>query len=81
MKYIFKYRRKLFWKSVTVVGHSYNRDLDRVSLLLENGGIREVPQWSKCECKLGVDWVLAKKKAMEKESGQTIHIDRDMSAK
>lgn len=79
MKYKFKFRRRLFFRSIIVVGHGFNQNLDRMMLYLPDGGIREIHEWSKCDCKLGIDWVLAKQKDMEEKSAQSIAINRDLA--
>jgi hypothetical protein len=81
MKYKLKYRRGFFWKKATVVGHGYNKDMDRLTLYFENGGLSEIPEWSKCECYLGADWALAAKKKMEEKAGQSIVVNRNLNAK
>lgn len=80
MTYKFRYKSRLFYRSVTVVGHQYNKELDRMSLLLPDGGILEIAQWCCYDCKLGQDWVLALKKDMESKAGQPIAINRDLNA-
>lgn len=75
MKYLFCYRRKWFWKKITVVGHGYEQSQDKMILYFENGGLQEICEWSKCEIKLGPDWVLAKKKMMEMESGVDVKLN------
>lgn len=72
MTYRFRYKKWFFWRSLKVVGNSYNRDLDRMYLYFPDGGIRELSGWSKYDCKLGQDWVLAVKKDMESKAGQPI---------
>lgn len=81
MTYKFRFKNRLLFKSVSVIGHGLNRELDRMALYLPNGGVREIANWSKYDCKLGTDWVLAVKKNMEQKSGQTVNIDRDLNAK
>lgn len=81
MTYKFSYKLYgLLFKSVTVLGHGYNKELDRMTLYLPNGGIKEIANWSAHDCMLGSDWVLAMKKEMEAKSGQPIVIDRDVNA-
>lgn len=81
MKYKFNYKRKFFWRSVEVVGHSLERSQDgtynsnRMVLYYENGGIEVLPNWSQCSLRLGVDWVLAQKEAMEKEAGGPVKLN------
>lgn len=81
MTYKFKYKRRLFFRSFKVIGHSYNKELDRMALHFQNGSIRELPKWSACECLLGSDWALAVKEEMERKSGQEIIVHRDLDAK
>ena len=44
-------------------------------LFFEDGSIREIAEWKKCEIKLGIDWVLARKKAMEAETGVDVKLN------
>lgn len=74
MMYVFKFRRRWLWKSVTVQGHNYDPGQDKMCLFLPNGAVREVANWKQCEVALGVDWVLAQKKSLEEQTGQTIAI-------
>jgi hypothetical protein len=75
MKYKFKYKKGFFWKSVTVTGHQTIKEMDRMDLIKEDGSIISLSQWSKYDLKLGQDWVLAVKKTMEKEAGQSIGLE------
>lgn len=70
--YKFKYRRKFFWTSFQVTGHDYNKELNKMILYFEDGGIREICQWHLCEVKLGIDWLAVRKKQMEVAAGQAI---------
>ena len=72
MKYVFKFKRWFFWKKIKVSGHMHVPEQDKMVIFFEDGGIREIKQWKKCEISLGVDWVLAQKKMKEKEIGQPI---------
>lgn len=72
MEYVFKYRRRVFWSSVKVIGHNYDQPQNKMVLFLPDGSIREIANWSQCEASLGTDWVLARKKQLEQQSGQTI---------
>lgn len=74
MKYKVKIKRYLFWKTFTVIGHSYDKDCNRMDFYLEDGGIISYGNWSKYDLKLGQDWALAVKKQMEKESGQNVNL-------
>lgn len=73
-QYKFHWKRRFFWKSKTVIGHSFTADQDKMVLYYPNGEVQEIAKWSKCEVYLGVDWVLAVKKNMEKEAGQAISL-------
>jgi hypothetical protein len=72
MKYKFKWKRFLLPRSKTVVGHRYEKDQDKMVLFFENGGVREIKKWTRCECRLGADWAQAMKKQMEQKAGTTI---------
>lgn len=72
MQYLFKYRRRLFWKSHTVTGHGYDQGQNKMILYYPDGSVRELSNWSRCEVALGTDWVLSVKKNMEQKAGQTI---------
>lgn len=76
MKYKFKFRRigSWFWTTKTVVGHSVDRDTDRLYLYSDGLNIYEVPKFSELEVKLGSDWKLAMKDTMEKEAGGTVNL-------
>lgn len=75
MKYILKYKKGWFWKKVVVIGHNYDAAQDKMILFFEDGGVREISEWRKCEIKLGQDWVLARKKQMEAESGVDVKLN------
>lgn len=60
--YKFKYKRKFFWITKNVVGHSLVEKLDRLDLFLPDGSIHSVSGWSKCDMILGKDWKEAKEK-------------------
>lgn len=72
MKYKFKWRKKFFWTTCTVIGHRYDADHNKMIIYFENGGLREIADWKNCEVTLGQDWVLAQKKALEAEAGTSI---------
>ena len=69
-EYYFKWRKGFFWKKKKVVGHKYQEDQNKMLLYLNNGGLHEISNWSQCECKLGIDWVLAVKDQIKEEAGQ-----------
>ena len=70
MTYIFKWRRFWFWHKATVIGHGYWKEQDKTVLYFAGGSIREIKNWSKCECWLGTDWVVADKVAKEKQASE-----------
>ena len=76
MTYLFKYRRRSpFFTSRKVTGHRYEEKQDKMVIFYEDGSLEEIRKWRDCECALGTDWVLACKKTMEKDSGQTIPLE------
>ena len=68
--YIFRWKHYLFFSKESVTGHKYVEDQNKMILYLPNGGIREIANWSQCECKLGLDWVLAVKEQINSEAGK-----------
>lgn len=76
MTYKIKYRKFLFWKTETIIGHKYDKELDRLHIFYLDGSLKEIASWSKCDVMLGRDWLDACKKFMEKESGQSIPVNR-----
>lgn len=75
MEYVFHWRRFLFWKKTSVVGHNYDNKIDKMILYYKDGSIREIKKWSECEVYLKTDWVLALKSKMESESGQNVKLN------
>lgn len=75
MNYQFKYKKGLFWRSIEACGHKLNETLNRMDIYHKNGSITSICEWSKCDVKLGTDWVLSTRKQMEKESGQDIKLN------
>lgn len=74
MTYTFQYKRGFFWKTIkNVKGHDYQVDSDRMDVYLISG-ILSISNWSKCDFRLGSDFMLFQKEQMEKESGQNIKI-------
>lgn len=76
-KFKFKFKKSgaLFWKTRIVTGSRMEKEIDRMVLFFEDGGIEEITNWSKYDARLGVDWVLAIKDQMEKEAGQAIKLN------
>ena len=81
MKYKFKYKRNFFWITKIVIGHALERKSDntfddnRMVLYFEDGSIEVISNWKYCSLKLGIDWVLAQKTALEKEINQPIKLN------
>ena len=81
MRYKFKYKRYFWWSTKEVVGHSLEKNYDgtynqdKMVIYFENGGLEVISDWGKCALKLGIDWVLAQKNAMEKETGQELKLN------
>jgi len=46
--------------------------MDKMSLMYDGGAQEEIPEWSKCQVKVGVDWFAAAKANMEAQAGQAI---------
>ena len=77
MQYTIKYKkpRSWFWKSETVRGHQFDELQNKLVLYYEDGSVREIAHWKDYEVKLGVEWVLAIKQSMEKETGTSIPVN------
>ena len=73
--YKFKFRRRFFWKTYTVIGHNYEEPLDQMVLYFPDGGLLTLRKWGQCQLKLGADWVAAQKKNMESKAGQSIPLN------
>ncbi len=80
--YKFKYKCGYwpFFRSLTVIGHRLQTELDRMTLYFADGGIQDISSWSCCDCKLGSDWALAVKKEMEAKAGQPVIVNRELDA-
>lgn len=76
MQYKFRYRRILFWRSFTVVGHRYEESQDKMVVYFPDGGCQEIKRWRLHEVKLGPDWMMAVKKDMESKAGVSIPVNR-----
>lgn len=79
MKYKFKWKRRFFWRTLTVSGHDWDQAQNKMTLYFENGSLRQIKKWNECELKLGTDWVLVTKKIMEEKAGQEIKLDSRIS--
>ncbi len=76
MKYKFKYKKYLLWRTIqNVKGHSIDVASDRMDIFLDDG-IISISGWSKYDMKLGSDFMLMQKEAMENEAGSTISINK-----
>ena len=78
MSYVFKYRRRFFWKKIKAVGHYYEADMDKMTVYLEKGGLISIPRWKEYYVSLGDDFTLYTKKQMETQSGQKVDLKRDI---
>ena len=67
-----KWKRGLFWHTVRGCDGLKLTDCDRLILTFPDGSIEEIPEWSKCRCRLGRDWFLAQKNSKELEVGHAI---------
>ena len=74
MKYKFRYRKGIFWKTKTVTGHRYEASTNKMCLYFEDGGLEEIAHWTDYAVRLGQDWVIVAKKAMEDKAGVAIPI-------
>lgn len=76
--YFLRFKRHFFWnffsitKKYKVIGHALDKESDKMVLYFEDGSLKEIVKWKNCQIELGTDWVLAAKKKMENEIGQTI---------
>lgn len=74
MKYTFKYKKYLLWRTIkNVKGHAL--DGDRMDIFLDDG-IISISGWSKYDMKLGSDFIIAQKESMENETGQPISMKK-----
>lgn len=69
-QYFFRWRRRLFWNKVKVVGHKLEVEQDKMLLYFPDGSLQEIKKWSDCEIKLDVDWVLVTERQIKEEAGQ-----------
>ena len=67
--YLFKWKRFIFWRKLKVNGHRYDEDQDKMLLFFEEGGIKEIKEWSKCELQLGVDWLAITEQDIKETAG------------
>jgi hypothetical protein len=75
MTYTFRWKRFFFWHSRRVVGHKYEDEQDKMCLYFPDGSLEEITDWTRCAAKLGTDWVLMVKAALEKEAGQAVPVN------
>jgi len=67
--YLFKWKRFIFWRKLKVNGHRYDEDQDKMLLFFEEGGVKEIKEWSKCELQLGVDWFAITEQDIKETAG------------
>ena len=79
----FKFRRSRWWfkKTYKVVGYNPMPEVDRMALYFPNGSLYEIPDWSKCECWLGVDWVIWQKNRAEAQAGVDLKLANGVGEK
>ncbi len=75
MTYKFKYRRFIFWRSFTLMGHHYDNTQNKMVVYFPDGSCQEIKRWNLHEVKLGTDWVVAVKKDMENKAGMAIPLN------
>jgi len=74
--YTFSFRRRFWFKNLKkCVGHRLDVSQNKMVVYFSNGSLREIKNWIDCEAKLGADWVLWTKNAMEKESGTSVKMN------
>ena len=75
MEYIFNYKeyRAWFWKKKKVVGHKYDKSMDKMVLYFSDG-LETISCWKKYDMKLGSDWALVEKNTMENESNTSVNL-------
>ena len=56
------------------ITNKIRKSIDSMIIYFEDGGIEKIPEWSKYNLRLGVDWKLFVKSKMEQESGQEIKL-------
>lgn len=74
MTYVFKWKRGLYTHKKVVIGHEWIKDQDKFLLTLPDGSYFEIAEWHLCAIRLGVDFVLYKKKVMEEQAGQPVQL-------
>ena len=82
MEFIFKWKKpgQWFWRKTKVIGYRLSSDDGRMNLFFKDGGILEIPDWNIYMCRLGMDWVLATKRQMEKEAGRDIKLNSEIES-
>lgn len=68
-------------KAGPAIGHSLDKNQDKMVVYFEDGGICEIAKWAECEVRLGTDWVLATKDQMEKEANQPVKLNVNAGGK
>jgi len=72
--YTIKFRRagQWFWRKETIIGSNLDKELNRMDLFYANGTIYSITKWSEYDLKLGTDWVIAEKQAMDLKAAQSV---------
>jgi hypothetical protein len=70
MTYKFHYRKpdQWFYRTLTLVGHRYVADLDKIIFSLKDGTIYELPNASKIEVRFGKDMLDVMNKAQTNDN-------------
>lgn len=68
MDYTVHYKKYFFWKKIKVKGHRFEKEIDRMDFYLPDDTVFSIGQWSKCDMKLGLDWVLVMQKQKQNET-------------
>ena len=75
MHYYIRWKKKFIWHTDgPLKGHRLDKELNRMDMFFADGSLKSIPQWNKCTMKLGTDWVLFTKDAMEQEAGREIKL-------
>jgi hypothetical protein len=77
MTYSFKWRRLNSWfyqREKQVVGHAYIEKADKFIIRYSGGGMKEIPEWSKCEFVAGADFHIMEQEALNRQAGQAVPV-------
>ena len=78
MRYKIKYGKWWFQKTIEVTGHKLDAANNRMDFFLpDSKGIISIANWHNYNVELGRDFIIAQKEQAEKESGQSINLERN----